>query len=78
VVPRFAVLGAGPQSRTATATATSKGGGFKLPRLAPGRWTLSATAPGFRPAQREVDVPPSPVLGEASVRGLRLELEPLR
>jgi hypothetical protein len=49
-----------------------------LPRLLPGRWRVTASAPGFRPADREVDVPASPALGDPSVRDLRLELDPDR
>lgn len=64
-------LGPGGQ-RTST---NAKKGAFRLMRLSPGHWTLTARAPGFRPRVRDVDVPESQFLGETSVRGLRIELD---
>jgi hypothetical protein len=77
VVARTRLEALGPAGRSAIATA-SRGGAFKLLRLAPGRWRLTASAPGFRSAEREVDVPPSSILGEPSVRDVRVELEAAR
>jgi len=68
------VTAAGPEGRSAT-VAASRAGAFVLPRLVPGRWQLTATAPGFRAAEREIEVPPSATLGDPSVRDVRLELE---
>jgi hypothetical protein len=76
-IARFRVEAAGPGGRTVTAT-RGKQGVFTLAHLLPGRWRLVASAPGFVTAEREVDVPRSPALGEPSVRDLRLELLPAR
>jgi hypothetical protein len=75
-VARARVEALGPDGRTAAAT-PRKGGAFVLPRLLPGRWRLTASAPGFRPADSDIDVPASPALGDPSVRDLRLELDRL-
>jgi len=78
VVPRARVDAVGPDGQRATAGARAgKGAGlaFRFTRLRPGHWTLTASAPGYGAATREVDVAASPILGETSVRGLRLELE---
>jgi hypothetical protein len=56
------------------ASTSAKKGAFRLMRLSPGHWTLTARAPGYRPRVRDVDVPESQFLGETSVRGLRIEL----
>jgi Carboxypeptidase regulatory-like domain len=82
-VSRFRVEATGPAGQMATAAAGGKNGAgaFRLPRLGPGRWSLMATAPGYHPGSREVDVPPSassPTAGEMSVRNLRIELDPAR
>jgi hypothetical protein len=74
-IARFRVEASGPGGRTVTA-ARGKQGAFTLAHLLPGRWRLVASAPGFVTAEREVDVPRSPALGEPSVRDLRLELQP--
>jgi hypothetical protein len=81
VVPRWRLEATGPDGQRASAAGqrSKKGGGaFRLTRLRPGHWTLTASAPGYRAATNELDVAPSPILGETSVRGLRLELEPER
>jgi hypothetical protein len=64
----------GPDGRFASAT--RKSGAFMLSRLFPGRWTLSARAPGYITAETVVDVPASSTLGEASIRNLRVEIAP--
>jgi protocatechuate 3,4-dioxygenase beta subunit len=74
-VGRGRVEAAGPDGARATAD-IQRAGSFRLRRLVPGHWRLSVTAPGFRPAEKELEVPPSPALGEASVSGLRVELDP--
>jgi hypothetical protein len=81
-VTRFRIDAAGPDGRTAAATATrGKGGkppgdgGFTLARLVPGRWRLTVAASGFRATEREVLVPASSTLGQPSVVDLRIELE---
>jgi protocatechuate 3,4-dioxygenase beta subunit len=75
-VPRARVEARGPGGEKLEATANDKrAGAFRLARLRPGRWTLTASAPGYAPATRELDVPASEILGDASVRGLRLELD---
>jgi protocatechuate 3,4-dioxygenase beta subunit len=74
-VPNASVDGVGPNGQRATAAAKRGATTFRLPRLRPGHWTLTARARGYRPAVRDVDVPESPILGETSVRGLRIELE---
>ena len=56
-------------------TAIRKDGTFRLLRLVPGRWRVTTAATGFRAAEQEVDVPASSALGEASIRGLRVELD---
>jgi hypothetical protein len=80
-VPRWRLEAAGPDGQRASAAGqrNKKGGGsFRLTRLRPGHWTLTASAPGYHAATNEIEVAPSPILGETSVRGLRLELEPDR
>jgi hypothetical protein len=83
-VARFRIAAIGPAGKTATATAGGARNGdgtFRLPRLEPGHWQLTAAAPGYHTGTREVDVPPSPSspsAGETSVRNLRIELEPAR
>jgi Carboxypeptidase regulatory-like domain len=83
VVARARVDGVGPDGQKLSAGAgrgDKKGAGlaFRALRLTPGSWTLTATAPGYVAVTRQVDVPPSPILGETSVRGLRLELDRTR
>jgi hypothetical protein len=73
-VPRATVEALGPGAERVTVTA-KKGAAFRLLRLAPGHWTLTARAPGYRATVRDVDVPASPILGETSVRDFRLELD---
>jgi hypothetical protein len=80
-VARWRLEAVGPDGQRASAAGqrNKKGGGaFRLTRLRPGHWTLTASAPGYRAATSEIDVAPSPILGETSVRGLRLDLEPER
>jgi hypothetical protein len=74
VLTRGRVEAAGPDGAKATAEIL-RAGSFRLPRLAPGHWRLTVSAPGFRAADRDLDVPPSSSLGEPSVRDLRLELD---
>jgi hypothetical protein len=74
VVSRGRVEAAGPDGARASAE-IQRAGSFRLPRLAPGRWRLTVSAPGFRAADQDLDVPPSPSLGEPSVRDLRVELD---
>jgi hypothetical protein len=65
----------GPEGAHASAE-IQRAGSFRLPRLAPGHWRLTVSAPGFHPADQELDVPASAALGEPSVRDLRVELDP--
>jgi protocatechuate 3,4-dioxygenase beta subunit len=65
----------GPGGQRALALARKGAATFQLPRLRPGHWTLTARAPGYRPTIRDVDVPESPILGDTSVRALRIELD---
>ena len=74
-VTRGRVDAAGPEGAKASAE-LQRAGSFRLPRLAPGRWRLSVSAPGYRPTEQELDVPPSASLGEPSVRDLRVDLDP--
>jgi hypothetical protein len=74
-VARGRVEAAGPDGARASAE-LQRAGGFRLPRLVPGHWRLTVSAPGFRPAQQELDVPASLNLGEMSVRELRVDLDP--
>jgi protocatechuate 3,4-dioxygenase beta subunit len=77
-VPRASVEGVGPGGQTVTTSGGARkpdAATFRLLRLRPGHWTLTAKAPGYRAATRELDVPPSATVGETSVRGLRLELD---
>jgi protocatechuate 3,4-dioxygenase beta subunit len=75
VVAKARIEAVGPNGATAT-TDVAKAGGFRLLRLVPGRWRLTATAPGYRPGERELDVSAASTLGEASVRDVRVELDP--
>jgi hypothetical protein len=78
---RARVEAVGPGGRRAQATVAARardGGAFRLTRLSPGHWTVTASAPGYAPATRDVDVPASEILGEPSVRDFRLELAPSR
>ncbi len=74
-VTRGRVAAAGPDGAKASAE-LQRGGAFRLPRLEPGHWRLSVSAPGYHPTEQELDVPPSPSLGEPSVDDLRVELDP--
>jgi hypothetical protein len=74
-VTRGRVEAAGPDGGKASAE-LQRGGAFRLPRLAPGHWRLTVSAPGFHASDQELDVPPSSSLGEPSVRDLRVELDP--
>jgi hypothetical protein len=74
-VTRGTIDALGPGGQRATASTKKGAGAFRLTRLSPGHWTLTARAPGFRTEVRDVDVPESQFLGEASVRGLRIELD---
>jgi hypothetical protein len=75
LVSRGRVEAAGPDGAKVSAE-IQRAGSFRLPRLAPGHWRLTVSAPGFRAADQDLDVPPSPSLGEPSVRDLRVELDP--
>jgi protocatechuate 3,4-dioxygenase beta subunit len=75
-VTRGRVDAAGPEGAKASAE-LQRAGSFRLPRLAPGRWRLSVSAPGYHPTEQELDVPPSASLGEPSVRDLRVDLDPV-
>jgi hypothetical protein len=74
-VTRGRVEAAGPDGAKASAE-LQRAGVFRLPRLAPGHWRLSVSAPGYHPTEQELDVPPSATLGEPSLRDLRVELDP--
>jgi carboxypeptidase family protein len=74
-VTRGRVEAAGPDGAKASAE-LQRAGAFRLPRLAPGHWRLSVSAPGYHPTEQELDVPPSATLGEPSLRDLRVELDP--
>ena len=74
-IPRARVTGTGPGGATALAE-VRKTGAFNLLHLAPGRWRLTVTASGYRPAERDLDVTPGTTLGEPSLRDVRLELDP--
>ena len=73
-VTRGRVDAAGPDGAKVTAE-IQHAGAFRLPRLAPGHWRLTVSAPGFHAADQELEVPPSGSLGEPSVRDLRIELD---
>ncbi len=75
-VTRGRVEAAGPDGAKASAE-LQRAGAFRLPRLAPGRWRLTVSAPGFHAVDQELDVPPSTSLGEPSVRDLRVDLDPV-
>jgi hypothetical protein len=75
-VTRGRIDAAGPEGAKAS-TELQRAGSFRLPRLAPGHWRLSVSAPGYRPTEHELDVPPSASLGEPSVRDLRVDLDPV-
>jgi protocatechuate 3,4-dioxygenase beta subunit len=75
VITSYRVEARGPQERIAS-PARKNGSGFVLSALLPGRWSLSVHAPGYRPSDQAVEVAASSGLGEPSVRGLRIELEP--
>jgi protocatechuate 3,4-dioxygenase beta subunit len=81
-VPGFSIAATGPSGQRVSATRPGRGhagsGEFLLPRLGPGHWRLTTTAPGFRGDEREIDVPASTTPGEATVRGLRIELDRTR
>jgi len=64
----------GPGGAKASAD-VRRDGTFRLLRLVPGRWRLTIVSTGFRSAEQELEVPASSNLGEASIRGLRVELE---
>ncbi|HVZ75439.1 MAG TPA: carboxypeptidase-like regulatory domain-containing protein [Polyangia bacterium] len=72
---RVEAAGPGGQRASATSGAARAGGGFRLGRLTPGHWTITATAPGFVPTTRELDVPASAIARDPSVRDFRLELD---
>ena len=74
-VTRGRVTAAGPDGAKATAE-LQRSGVFQLPRLAPGHWRLSVSAPGYHSTEQELDVPPSATLREPSLRNLRVELDP--
>jgi hypothetical protein len=74
-VGRARVDAVGPGGATASAD-LRKSSSFTLMPLVPGRWRLTVTAPGFRPAERELDVAAAAALREPSLRDLRVELDP--
>jgi protocatechuate 3,4-dioxygenase beta subunit len=65
----------GPNGQRAAIAGKKGAATFRLLRLRPGHWTLTARAPGYQAAVRDLEVPESPILGETSVRGLRIELD---
>jgi Carboxypeptidase regulatory-like domain len=73
-VARGRLEATGPGGAKASAE-VRRDGTFRLLRLVPGHWRVNVVAAGFRNAERELDVPASPNLGEASIRDLRVELE---
>ncbi len=73
VISTYRIEARGPDGRVAGAT-RKNGSGFTLSRLLPGRWTLNIQAPGYTSSERTIDVPVASALGQASVRGLRVEL----
>jgi Carboxypeptidase regulatory-like domain len=73
-VARGRLEATGPGGAKAAAD-VRKDGTFRLLRLMPGHWRLTVVAAGYRNAERELDVPPSSILGEASIRDLRVELD---
>jgi len=75
-VTRGRIEASGPEGAKASAE-LQRAGAFRLPRLAPGRWRLSVSAPGYRATEQELEVPPSASLGEPSVRDLRVDLDPV-
>jgi protocatechuate 3,4-dioxygenase beta subunit len=74
-VARGRLEAVGPGGARATAD-LRRDGTFRLMRLVPGRWRLTVVATGYRQAEQELEVPASSNLGEASIRSLRVELEP--
>ena len=74
-VARGRVEAIGPEGVKVSAE-LQRAGAFRLPRLLPGHWRVSVSAPGYRPAEQELDVPPSASPGEMSVRELRVDLDP--
>ncbi|HXI56019.1 MAG TPA: carboxypeptidase-like regulatory domain-containing protein [Polyangia bacterium] len=76
-IGKFRVEARGPDGRSAVGT-RRKGGAFTVAPLVPGRWTVTVDAPGYEPRETIVDVPPSPTLGEVSVRERRIELQAVR
>jgi len=64
----------GPGGAKASAD-VKRDGSFRLLRLVPGHWRLTVVAAGFHSAEQELEVPASSNLGEASIRGLRVELD---
>ena len=64
----------GPGGAKASAD-VRRDGTFRLLRLVPGHWRVNVVAAGFHNTERELDVPASSNLGEASIRDLRLELD---
>jgi hypothetical protein len=76
-VAKARVEAAGPDGQRVSAVG-GKAGTFRLLRLRPGRWTLTVSAPGFRAATKDVDVPAAEILGETSARGVRVEIDGAR
>jgi hypothetical protein len=73
-VARGRLEAVGPGGAKASAD-VRRDGSFRLLRLVPGHWRLTVVATGYRNAEKELDVPPSSILGEASIRDLRVELD---
>jgi len=73
-VARGRLEAVGPGGAKASAD-VKRDGTFRLLRLVPGHWRLTVVAAGFRNAEKELEVPASSNLGEASIRDLRVELD---
>jgi large repetitive protein len=73
-VARGRLEAVGPGGAKASAD-LRRDGTFRLLRLVPGRWRLTVVAAGYHSSERELEVPASSNLGEASIRDLRVELE---
>ena len=61
LVPSAIITVASPGQTTLTATSSAQGG-FRFSRIAPGKYTLTVAAPGFRTEEKEVNVGPGQTL----------------
>jgi protocatechuate 3,4-dioxygenase beta subunit len=68
------VVGRGPEGRAAEDVRV-RGAAFELRTLAPGRWTIGASAAGYRAAEVLVDVPSAARKGTPSVGNVRVALQ---